>query len=262
MNIIVTIKQVPDTNNVTIDPKTGTLNREGVPSIVNPEDKNAVEAALVLREKHGGVVIALSMGPPQAERALREVMSMGVDEAILLSDRNFAGADTLATAYALSCAVKKIKDYDLIICGRQAIDGDTAQTGPQLSEFLKIPQVTYVNDIKIEGKCVIAKSSFGNVRRVIEAKMPALVTLTKEANRPRYSTIENIVSAHREKKVTVWTHTDIAARPVRIGLPGSPTQVLKTFWPQIRREGRVFTGIPSQLAQDIAKVLVERNFIK
>lgn len=261
MNIIVTIKQVPDTNNITIDPVTGTLNREGVPSIVNPEDKNAVEAALVLREKHGGKVICLSMGPPQAEKALREVLSMGVDEAILLSDRAFAGADTWATAYTLSCAVKKIKDYDLIICGRQAIDGDTAQTGPQLSECLKIPQITYVQDIRIEGKSVLAKSVFGNVKRMVSAKMPVLLTVTKEMNRPRYPTIRGIASAYREKRITVWTVKDIDVMPMRIGLPGSPTQVKRTFSPKHEREGKVFTGTPGQLAQNLLNVLLENNYI-
>jgi electron transfer flavoprotein beta subunit len=261
MNIIVTVKQVPDTNNITIDPVTGTLNREGVPAIVNPEDKNAVEAALALKEQYGGKIIAISMGPPQAEKALREAMSMGVDEAILLSDRSFAGADTLATAYALSCAVKKIKDYDLIICGRQAIDGDTAQTGPQLSEFLKIPQITYVREVKIENKNILAKSVFGNVSRLIEARLPALITVTKEMNAPRYPSIKGIVSAYREKKVVVWTSKDVDAKPMRIGLSGSPTQVRKTFSPKHEREGKVFTGAPGELAQNLKDVLVEHNYV-
>lgn len=261
MNIIVTIKQVPDTHNITIDPVTGTLNREGVPAIINPEDKNALEAALMLREKHGGRVIVLSMGPPQAEKALREALAMGADDAILLSDRSFAGADTWATAYTLSCAVRKIKDYDLIIGGRQAIDGDTAQTGPQLSECLKIPQITYVQDIKVEGKTVLAKSVFGSVRRMVEAKMPALLTVTKEMNMPRYPTIRGIASAYREKKITVWTSKDVDAKPIRIGLPGSPTQVRKTFSPKHEREGKIFTGTVTQLAGNLLSVLVEHNFV-
>jgi len=261
MNIIVTIKQVPDTNNITIDPETGTLNREGVPAIINPEDKNALEAALVLKDLHGGKIIVLSMGPPQAEKALREALAMGADEAILLSDRAFAGADTWATAYTLSCAVKKIKDYDLIIGGRQAIDGDTAQTGPQLSECLKIPQITYVQDVKVEGKTVLAKSVFGSVRRIVEAKMPALLTVTKEMNVPRYSTIRGIATAYREKKITVWTSKDVDAKPIRIGLPGSPTQVRKTFSPKHEREGQVLTGAPVQLAQNLLGVLVEHNYV-
>ena len=262
MRIIVTVKQVPDTNNITIDPKTGTLNREGVPAIINPEDKNAIEAALSLKEKHPGTtIIVLSMGPPQAEKALREALAMGADEAILLSDRNFAGADTLATAYALSCAIKKIKNYDLIIGGRQAIDGDTAQTGPQISEFLKIPQITYVNEIKIEGKSVLARSSFGNIRRLVEAKLPALLTVTKEINRPRYPTIRGIVSAYREKEIQVWTSKDVDANPMRIGLSGSPTQVKRTFSPKHEREGKVLAGAPAQLASGLLEVLVEHNLI-
>ena len=261
MRIIVTIKQVPDTNIITIDPVTGTLNREGVPAIVNPEDKNAIEAALVLREKHGGTVTALSMGPPQAEAALREVLAMGVDEAILLSDPKLAGADTWATAYALSCAVRKIKSFDLIIAGRQAIDGDTAQTGPQLSEFLKIPQITYVNDITVEGRKVITKSTFGNLRRVVEARLPALLTVTKECNKPRYPTIRGISTAYREREVAVWTGADIDANPIHMGLSGSPTQVMRTFSPSHEREGRVYTGAPSQLAGNLLDVLVANNFI-
>lgn len=261
MNIIVTIKQVPDTNNITIDPETGTLNREGVPAIINPEDKNAIESALALKDIHGGKVICLTMGPPQAEKALREALAMGVDEAILLSDRSFAGADTLATAYALSCAVRKVKDYDLILGGRQAIDGDTAQTGPQLSEFLKIPQVTYVRDIKVEGKTVVAKSVFGSVSRMVEAKMPALLTITKEANAPRYPTIRGIATAYREKKITVWTAADVEAKPMKIGLSGSPTQVRKTFSPKHEREGKVFEGTPTQLAGELRDFLTDHNFV-
>lgn len=262
MDIIVTIKQVPNTNNITIDPKTGTLNREGVPSIVNPEDKNAIEAALVLRERYGGRVRAVSMGPLQASEALREALAMGVDEAILLSDRNFAGADTLATAYALSLAIRKIGGFDLVICGRQAIDGDTAQTGPQLSEFLKIPQITYVDEIEVKGDAVIAKSRFGSLSRTIEAKMPALLTVTKAINRPRYPTLIGILNAHRKKEVLVWTSKDVGANPLRIGLSGSPTQVKRIFTPEHRREGKIYTGAPVELAQNLLDFLKEHNFIQ
>jgi electron transfer flavoprotein beta subunit len=261
VDIIVTIKQVPDTGNITIDPETGTLNREGVPAIINPEDKNAIEAALALRDIHGGKVICLTMGPRQAEKALREAMSMGVEEAILLSDRSFAGADTLATAYALSCAVKKIKNYDLIICGRQAIDGDTAQTGPQLSEFLKIPQITYVREMNINDGRIIATSVFESADRRVEAKLPALVTITKEANFPRYPTIRGIAAAYREKKITIWNASDIGANPLRIGLCGSPTQVKKTFSPNHGREGKVFQGAPAGLAAELRDFLEGHGFI-
>jgi len=186
---------------------------------------------------------------------------MGVDDAILLSDRAFAGADTFATAYTMSCAIKKIKDYDIIICGRQAIDGDTAQTGPQLSECLSIPQITYVRDIKIEGGKLIAKSVFGEISRIVETPLPALVTVTKEMNVPRYPTIRGITSAYREKKIVVWNSADVNADPVRIGLSGSPTQVRKTFSPKHEREGRLIEGAPAQLSSELFKVLIERNFI-
>jgi electron transfer flavoprotein beta subunit len=152
MKMIVCIKQVPDTTDVKIDPKTGTLIREGVPSIINPDDKHAIEEALRLKEKFGGNVTVISMGPPQADDALREALAMGVDETILLCDRAFAGADTLATSYTLATTIQKIADYDIVICGRQAIDGDTAQIGPQMAEYLGVPQVTYVRDVKIKGK--------------------------------------------------------------------------------------------------------------
>jgi electron transfer flavoprotein alpha/beta subunit len=169
MKIIVTVKQVPDTNEVKIHPKTGTLIREGVPSIINPEDKNAIEEALRIKESNDDVeVTVLSMGPPQAERALREALAMGADRAILLSDRAFAGADTLATSYMLSMAIKKIKKFDLILCGRQAIDGDTGQVGPQLADGLALPQAAYAVEINIQENLVTVMCNFDSVTRVIE----------------------------------------------------------------------------------------------
>jgi len=188
MKIIVCIKQVPDTTEVRIDQKTGTLIREGVPSIINPDDKSGIEAALVLKEKYGAHITLLSMGPDQAELALIEGLAMGADRAILLSDRAFAGSDTWATSLALAYAIKKI-DYDVIICGRQAIDGDTAQVGPQIAEHLSLPQVSYVTSIEKEENSLKVKKVFEDFSQNIRIKMPCMITVLKEINQPRYMTV-------------------------------------------------------------------------
>lgn len=263
MKIIVTAKQVPDTNEVKIDPKTGTLIREGVPSIINPEDKNAIEEALRIKEVHDDVTVTvLSMGPPQAEIALREALAMGVDEAILVSDRAFAGADTLATSYMLARAIRKIKKYDLIICGRQAIDGDTAQVGPQLAEGLNLPQATYAEKIDIEGDVVTVQSNFGRVMRTVEMKMPALITVTNRINRPRFKTTNGVLRAFRDKEVITWTKDDLKLNPMRIGINGSPTWVRKTFVPSHSREGLMIEKKPAESAADILGFILEKALVK
>ncbi len=263
MKIIVTVKQVPDTNEVKIDPKTGTLIREGVPSIINPEDKNAIEEALRIKEVHEDVTVTvLSMGPPQAEIALREALSMGADEAILVSDRAFAGADTLATSYMLTRAIRKIKKYDLIICGRQAIDGDTAQVGPQLAEGLNLPQATYAEKIDIKGDLVTVKSNFDRVTRTVEMKMPALITVTNRINRPRFKTMNGVLKAFRDKEVITWTKDDLKLNPMRIGINGSPTWVRKTFVPSHSREGLMIEKKPAESAADILGFILEKALVK
>ena len=263
MNIIVTVKQVPDTHEVKIDPKTGTLIREGVPSIINPEDKNAVEEALRIKDSHDDVAItALSMGPPQAEKALREALAMGIDRAILVSDRAFAGADTLATTYMLSTAIKKIKKYDLILCGRQAIDGDTGQVGPQLAEALNLPQATFAEEINIHGTMVTVKSDFDSVIRTIEMKMPALVTVTNRINRPRFKTMNGVLRAFRDKEVVTWTKKDLKLNPIRIGINGSPTWVHKTFTPSHNREGLTIEKRSTEMARDIMDFLLEKGLLR
>ncbi len=262
MHIIVTVKQVPDTNDVRIDPQTGTLIREGVPSIVNPEDRHAVEQALALRDLSGGAarVTAISMGPPQAEVALREVLAMGVDEAVLLCDRAFAGADTLATAAALMHAVKKIGAFDLILCGRQAIDGDTAQVGPQLAEFLGVPQLTYVQRLLLsEGKLRAERATEHGVQ-VVECPLPALVTCLKEINKPRIPTLPGCIQAYRAKKLAVWSAADVAAPREIIGLNGSPTQVRRTFTPEPKGAGKMFGGETKEAVRQLVAALVEKNF--
>jgi electron transfer flavoprotein beta subunit len=263
MNIIVTVKQVPNTHEVKIDPKTGTLIREGVPSIINPEDKNAIEEALRIKEDHDDVeVTALSMGPEQAETALREALSMGVDRAILLSDRAFAGADTLATSYILAVAIKKIKKFDLILCGRQAIDGDTGQVGPQIAEALGLPQATYAEEVDIKGNAVTVKSDFDRNIRVIEMKTPALITVTNRINKPRFKTMNNVLRAFRDKEVITWTSKDLKLNPMRIGINGSPTWVRKTFLPKHSRDGLVIEKRSMEMAKDILDYILEKSLLR
>ncbi len=195
MKIVVCLKQVPDTTAVKIDPKTGTLIRDGVPSIINPEDKHALEVALQLKDNNGAEVTVLSMGPPQAKSALREALCMGADKAILITDRAFAGADTLATSKALAGALKKL-EYDIIFAGRQAIDGDTAQVGPEIAEHLNIPQVTYVQGVKVEEDGLLVNRALEDGYELIKVKAPVLLTAIKELNEPRYMNVKKIYLKH------------------------------------------------------------------
>lgn len=262
MNIIVAIKQVPDTQEVKIDPKTGTLIRAGAPSIINPEDKNALEEALRLKEAFRDVtVIALSMGPLHAKSVLREALAMGADRAVLVSDRAFAGSDTLATAYVLSMAIKKIKTYDLILCGRQAIDGDTAQVGPQLAGFLKIPQVTCAQKIDMADGVFTVQSNFGKIIRTVKVKPAALITVTGSINKPRYKTLNGIWKAFDDKEILHWSQEDLKLNPMRIGLNGSPTWVQKISTPLYNRSGIINEGEPVTLADGMLQFLSDNNFI-
>lgn len=237
MEIVVCIKQVPDTTEVKIDPVTNTLIRQGVPSIVNPFDKNALEAALQLRDKHGGRVTVLSMGPPQAKDALKECLAMGADAAILVSDRAFGGADTLATSYTLAAAVRKIGAYDLIFCGKQAIDGDTAQVGPEMAEHLGIAQITYAAQMTIEGEVARVEREHEEGYEIIEVKLPLLVSVIKSAQyEPRFPTVKNTMKANRTE-IPVWTAADLTVEEAKIGLKGSPTKVNKIFSPPQRTQG-------------------------
>mgnify|MGYP005839894635 FL=1 len=261
MRIIVTIKQVPDTNEVRLDPRTGTLIREGVPSIINPEDKNALEAALTLREQRGGEVVVISMGPPQADDALREALAMGADRAILLTDRAFAGADTWATATTLGMAIQRLGNYDLIIAGRQAIDGDTAQVGPQLAEYLNIPQITYVRDFQVDDSRVRAQRTLEDGYEVLETALPALLTLTKDANKPRYPSAPGIISAYRERTVEHWGAAEIDADPEKVGLKGSPTQVKRSFSPPPKEPGEIIKAPPGEAARQLVSRLKQKNLL-
>lgn len=253
MEIVVCIKQVPDTTEVKIDPVTNTLIRQGVPSIVNPFDKHAVEAALVLREQHGGRVTVISMGPPQAKDALKECIAMGADAAILLSDRSFGGADTLATSYTLAAGIRKLGKVDLILCGKQAIDGDTAQVGPELAEHLGIPQVTYVNKLTVTGNVARVEREQEDSYEVLEVALPVLLTVVKGINEPRYPTVKGTMRANRTE-IPVWTADDLDVDRNAIGLKGSPTQVRKIFTPQRRTQGEIIQGD----AKETAAILVEK----
>ncbi len=263
MNIIVCIKQVPDTNEVKIDPVKGTLIREGVPSIINPDDRNALEEALKIKDKNKDTkVTVLSMGPPQADVALIEAIAMGADEGILLSDRAFAGSDTWATSTAITAGIEHIGDYDIIFCGRQAIDGDTAQVGPQIAEHLGIPQITYVEELEIKDKKVRAKRALEDGYFVVESELPVLITAIKELNEPRYPSIKGIYEAYKGDKIKVWSAKDVKADEKNIGLDGSPTQVNKSFTPPGRGgESEIIEGSPKEQARQLIVRLKEEKFI-
>jgi len=239
MKIVVCVKQVPNTNDVKINPVTNTLIREGIPSIINPDDKAGLEAALALKDKHGGATVtAVTMGPPQADLALREALAMGVDKAVLVTDRAFGGSDTLATSSILAAVLRKI-GFDLIIAGRQAIDGDTAQVGPQIAEHLRIPHISYAEEVKIEDEYVIVKSAHEDRTYVMKAKMPCLVTALTGMNVPRYPSVMSIFDAYREKEVKILTKGNLDVDEKVIGLKGSPTKVVKSFTKEGKGKGQV-----------------------
>lgn len=260
MRIIVCVKQVPDTTEVKLDPQTGTLIRDGIPSIINPDDKAGLEAALQIKESHGAHVTVITMGPPQADKALREALAMGADEAILLTDRAFAGADTWATSMTLAAAIRKLP-YDLIIAGRQAIDGDTAQVGPQIAEKLEIPQVSYVGGIEVEEKSLIIKRIMEDGYMKIRVQMPCLITTLSEMNEPRFMNVQGIFDAYREKTVQQWTLQDLVIDPAHIGLKGSPTKVKKSFTKAMKAPGKKYEVEPEEAARIIIQNLQEKFII-
>lgn len=260
MKIIVTIKQVPNVTKVKWDAD-GSLIRAGLPTIINPVDKHALEAALQLKEKHGGEVIVISMGPGQVEGALREAMCMGADQVIQLTDRKFAGADTWATSYALGCAIQKIGDYDLIISGVEAMDGNTAQVGPQMAEYLQLPLLSYALGIESDGKTVQIQQKLGDVERKIEADLPALITVEKEINDYRVTPMDKILEAF-EKEIPVWEAADVDADLVHLGLKGSPTKLRKVFSPKIEKgKVQMLEGTPEEIARQVADKLNEKFLI-
>lgn len=262
MQIVVPIKQVPGGTQVPIDPNTGALLRKGVSGVINPEDTNALEEALLLKERLGARVTAISMGPPQAEESLREALAMGADEAILLCDRAFAGADTTATSNVLGSAINRLDSYDLIICGMQTSDGNTAQVGPQLAEYLGLPQITYVRKLEIEGNLLRAERSIEDGYELLETDLPALITVTSLINTPRKATIDAIMDACREKEVAVWAADDINIDKARAGLAGSLSQMAKTYIPEPKkRAGEIMEGSAAEAVQRLVQRLKEKNLL-
>ncbi|UCD54707.1 MAG: electron transfer flavoprotein subunit beta/FixA family protein [Candidatus Omnitrophota bacterium] len=252
MNVIVCIKQVPNTTQVSINPETNTLIREGVECVINPFDMYAIEEGIRLREKFGGKVTVISMGPPQAEEALREGISLGCDEGILVTDKQFAGSDTWATSYVLSRAIKKIGDFDIVICGKQASDGDTAQVGPGISTHLDIPQVTYVKKIEeIAATKARVERMIEEGFEIIETPLPCLLTVVKEINEPRLPSLKGKMRA-KKADITKWNAEDLNCDFDKIGLDGSPTRVVKIFTPPRRKGGVILKGELHEIVDKLA----------
>ena len=266
MKAIVCVKQVPDTSGkVAVNPD-GTLNRASMATIINPDDKNAVEAALKLKDNTGCKVIVVSMGPPPAEGMLRELIAMGADEAVLVSGREFGGSDTFATSQILAAAIKKIglEDDDIVFCGRQAIDGDTAQVGSQIAEKLGIPQISYAADIKVEGSTVTVKRMLEDGYMTIQTKTPCLLTCIKELNVPRYMSIKGIMGCY-DKPVDVFDYNtlqdDPLIDPATIGLKGSPTNIFKSFTPPQKGQGRMLEGADKSTCEELVGELQKKHII-
>lgn len=256
MRIAVAVKQVPDTAEVRIDPERGTLIREGVPSILNPFDEYALEEALRWRDELGGSVIVLTMGPPQAEAVLRECVAMGADEALLISDRAFAGADTWATSHTLAAAVTRLGDIDMVITGKQAIDGDTAQTGPSIAASLDWPQVTFVGKVRSLGDGhIVAERYVEGGSEVVRSTLPVVVTVLKDANTPRLPSLRGKMKA-RKIEIPVWGIDDLELDPSETGLDGSPTRVVSIATPETTCSGEIHRGTPEELAIAIADLLL------
>ena len=257
MQVIVCIKQVPDTKNVRIDPETCTLVRQGVESIVNPHDWYAVEAALRFRDDYGGKVTALSMGPPQAEDALRETLALGVDEALLLSDRAFAGADTWATSLTLARAITKLEPVDLVICGKQAIDGDTAQVGPGLAAHLDQPYATYARRlVLLDGDQLRVERLTDTGYEVLQMPLPAVVTVVREIGDPRMPGLKHKMRA-RKQEIPILGAADLGLKPEEVGLQGSYTRVVKVFSPPPRSDREMLAGTPEEQAERLLNLLKE-----
>ena len=251
---------MPDTTEVKIDPKTGTLIREGVPSIMNPDDKGGLELALRMKDEFGAKVTVITMGLPQAEAILRESLAMGADRAILLTDRRLGGADTLATSYALSGALREL-GYDLVITGRQAIDGDTAQVGPELAEHLDIPQVTYLEDCKFDGnKTLTIKKQLEDGYQMVQVEMPCLVSVLASSYKPRYMSVSGIVECF-DKEIETWTVDNIKVEEEKLGKKGSPTNVKKSFAKAVKGQGEVFEVEAEEAVELIISKLKEKHII-
>ena len=266
MKIIVSIKQVPDTSGkVAVNPD-GTLNRASMQTITNPDDLNAVEAALALKDQTGAEVVVISMGPPPAEGMLREILARGADRAVLVSAREFGGSDTYATSQILAAAIKKIglEDDDVVFCGRQAIDGDTAQVGPQIAEKLGIPQVSYAADIQKEGETLTIKRMLEDGYMTIKVQTPCLLTCIKELNEPRYMSVGGVFEAYG-KPLTTLGYEDLKDDPLidatTIGLKGSPTNIFKSFTPPQKGAGMMLEGADKATCEKLAGILAAKHII-
>lgn len=261
MNIIICLKQVPGTTQVKIDPQTNTLVRQGIKNIVNPFDTYALEEGVRIKERHAGKVTAISMGPPQTEEMLREAISTGADEAILLSDSAFAGSDTLATSYTLARAINKIQEYDLVICGRQTIDGDTAQVGPELAEMLGIPFVAYVSKIEeINNGYMRVQRMVEDGHEIIETPLPAIITVVKEINVPRLPSLRGLAKA-KSAVIPSWTAQELSVDKNMVGLSGSATRVIKIFFPQRVHHGEILQGSLESQAESLINKLRDTKLI-
>ena len=261
MKIIVCIKQVPNTTEIKIDPVTNTLKRDGVPAIINPDDKAAIEAALQLKDQCGAQVTVISMGPPQAEKALREALAMGADEAFLITDRAFGGSDTLATSTIIAAAIKKL-GCDVVFCGRQAIDGDTAQVGPQIAEHLGIPQITYAAGLSYDETTGVltVKRQFEDRYQILQVSGMCLVTMLSTMVKPRYMNVWDIVSQD-EKEVGRITNEDMQLEKTVCGLSGSPTKVKASFTKQLDKTVETKELAPEEAAKTILAALRQRHLI-
>lgn len=263
MDIVVLIKQVPDAAEVKLDPKTGHLLREGIGSIMNPDDRHALEAAVHLKEAQGGRIVALSMGPAQAVDVVSEAIGMGADEGILLSDSAFAGADTFATSSTLGRAIEKIAKYDLVICGRQAIDGDTAQIGPQVAEYLGLPQLTCVFDIEPAGEgTIVVKRRVEDGYERVQCGLPAVLTVIAEINRARYPEVGRLIEACGDRApIRIWDAADIGVMTRDVGLTGSLTHVVRTFAPKGGRRGEMLEGDTGRVVRTLLEKLRENRLV-
>ncbi|MBS7607462.1 electron transfer flavoprotein subunit beta/FixA family protein [Candidatus Bathyarchaeota archaeon] len=264
MNIIVLMKQVPEIEKVRFDPEKGRLDRSSAGATTNPFDLNALEAAVQIKEKVGGIVTAISMGPMKAEEMLRDALARGADKAILLSDERFAGADTLATAYTLAAAIRKLGAFDLVICGEKTVDGDTAQVGPEVAEFLNIPHAAYVEEIlNVSENNIVVKARMERSHYIMRLTLPALITVTKDVNTPRLPTLRDKIRAMRAP-ITIWRYEDLeeVADPRYFGFDGSPTRVIKVYTPSAeKRLGKMISGSPEEVAREIVHVLIKNKIL-
>lgn len=261
MNIVVCIKQVPETTEVQFDEETGRLKREGVAAVINPFDEYAIEEALRLKEKHGGTVKVITMGPPWAADALRDAIAMGADEGWLATDRVFGGADTWATSLTLAKCIEKMGPYDLIICGLKTTDGDTGQTGPEMAEHLDIPHVCYVSEIKeLKDRKVTLRRNLDDGVETLEATLPLLLSVGKDINQPRLATLRGRLKA-KKAEIKEITNKDLSLDPKTIGLDGSYTRVVKIFEPTVHEAGEVVEGTVDELVEVLYNKLQECKVI-